>query len=385
MTDHDYRRVRAQMIASGGLPERRRASQSVGKVARVHVDDVIDAWGWPWGISAKELRQTLDEIDATEIELHINSPGGDCSEGVAMMNHLRDHKARVTAHIDGLAASAATVVMLGADHISASPGALVMVHDASTVAVGDAEEMTTAAMFIEKVSANIATLYAVKTGKSAEDMRALMRPKDTWLTADEAVELGLVDDTNDAAPAEQTAQAKARALALIPNLATACAVAIASQTPPAEPVDSTTSQPDQEVTVADAPDTPKVETGSPESPSTPTAPAVATAGPDHLAEITRLSTQVAQMQARDAARAKAEFFDSRTKLGKISPAERAEREADYDASPEVTMKFIDARAENSMVPASPIGHNGGLETVPNIDAELDAWASALGLPQGSIR
>jgi hypothetical protein len=276
-----------------------------------------------------------------------------------------------------------------------------MVHDASTFAFGDADEMRTAADFIDKVSGVMAGLYATKTGKPVEEIRALMSPKDTWLTADEALSLGLIDGLDESRSVADAEVAKAKALALVGGQVAAnmteaasgslvltgftpagqtidafdiyasgeltittdstpaeAALARASQTPSAEPVAQQHPTPTLEVTVADdAANTPVVP-GSDESPPTITAPVAAATGPDHLAEITRLSTQVAEMQAREATREKAEFFATAASQGRYTPAEQTELEAMYDKAPEETKAFILARAVGSMVPVAPVGHEG---------------------------
>src|SRR4051812_3626258 len=83
----------------------------VSDVATMRLYDVIDSWGGEWGISAREIADALDSVpDVKEINLHINSPGGDAFEGIAILNLLRQHPANVTAYVDGIAASAASFI-----------------------------------------------------------------------------------------------------------------------------------------------------------------------------------------------------------------------------------------------------------------------------------
>jgi ClpP class serine protease len=94
----------------------------VDGVATLRIYDVIDSWGGDWGISANEVAQALDQIgDVEEIRVRLNSPGGEVFEGIAIMNLLRSHPARVTAVVDGLAASAASFLATSADDTTMGP------------------------------------------------------------------------------------------------------------------------------------------------------------------------------------------------------------------------------------------------------------------------
>lgn len=149
---------------------------------------------WPWfedEISAAGLVKELDETDGvTQIDLHVNSPGGEAYEGVTIMNALRQHPARVTAHVDGMAASAASLLLLGAGEVLMYPGSQVMVHDASSFAFGFAADLQKAAEDLDHLSQTMAGVYADYTGGSPAEWRDIMRAE-TWFDGDEAVEAGL--------------------------------------------------------------------------------------------------------------------------------------------------------------------------------------------------
>lgn len=167
-----------------------------GKTAVMKIHDPIDDWGQPFGVSAKEFGQALDALDSdTEtIELHVHSPGGIAWEGIAIMNLLRQHSANVHAIVDGMAASAASYIVVGgADQVTMAPNATLMIHDASGLCVGQAADMKVMLDRLEMLSQNIAGIYADKAGGSVDDWRAAMQPE-TWFTADEAIEAGLADD-----------------------------------------------------------------------------------------------------------------------------------------------------------------------------------------------
>lgn len=161
-------------------------------VATLRLYDPIDSWGGEWGVSAKEFAKALDTLpdDTDEIRLHINSPGGEVYEGLAILNSLRNHKARVVAVVDGLAASAASFIAAGADEVVMGKNTQLMIHDAWGLCVGPAVDMRDMADRLDKISDNIASVYASRVPKG--DWRAAMLAE-TWFDADEAVTVGLAD------------------------------------------------------------------------------------------------------------------------------------------------------------------------------------------------
>lgn len=178
-------------------------------VATIRLYDPIDSWGGEWGVSAKEFVRSLDALpaDTGEIRLHINSPGGEVYEGITMLNALRNHKARVVAVVDGLAASAASFIATGADEVVMARNSQLMIHDAWGLCVGNAADMRDVAGRLDKISDNIASVYAAKAGGSVEDWRAAMLAE-TWYSDAEAVDAGLADRVEEpAAPEEQAKNA----------------------------------------------------------------------------------------------------------------------------------------------------------------------------------
>lgn len=171
-------------------------------VATIRLYDPIDSWGEWWGVSAKELAQTVDQLpaDVTEIQLHINSPGGDVFDGIAIMNTLRATNARVVAIVDGIAASAASFVAVAADEVVMAPNSELMIHDAWGLCVGNAAEMTAMAGLLAHLSDNIASIYAAKAGGTVAEWRAAME-RESWYSAEEAVAIGLADRVDTTAPA----------------------------------------------------------------------------------------------------------------------------------------------------------------------------------------
>lgn len=203
-------------------------------VAVLRLYDVIDSWGDIFGVSAREFGDALAAVptDVGRIELHINSPGGDAFEGVAIMNQLRQHPAKVTAVVDGLAASAASFIAASADELVMGQNSQLFVHDAWGICMGSAADMASMGAMLDKASNNIAGIYAAKAGDAVGSWRAAMRAE-TWFTDVEAVDAGLADRV--AEPAVDPAAAKD-----VWDLS----VYAASRTPKAEP------QPDDGADVA---------------------------------------------------------------------------------------------------------------------------------------
>jgi ATP-dependent protease ClpP protease subunit len=151
-----------------------------------------------WGTNAKDFAALFNEIDAKEIHLHINSPGGSVFDGLAIGAAVRDHSAKVIGKVDGMAASIASVILQYCDEREISRNASVMVHDAKGYAGGNEHQMRAAADLLGRVSDNIADVYAVRTGQgTAKSWRATMKSGDIWYSGNEALASGLVDAVVD--------------------------------------------------------------------------------------------------------------------------------------------------------------------------------------------
>lgn len=194
-----------------------------GADAELWIYDPIDSWGGEWGVSAKEVGVALSLVpdDVTTINLRINSPGGEVWDAMAIANLLRRHKARIVAHVDGIAASAASVIAVTCDEVVMGVGSQMMIHDAWMVTIGDAASLAAAAEQLDKDSLALAGLYAKKAGGTAEEWRAAMTAgarRETWYSAEEAVAAGLADRVVESA-ATKTVEARAKAmLAAMPGI-----------------------------------------------------------------------------------------------------------------------------------------------------------------------
>ena len=124
-----------------------------------------------------------------DITVWINSPGGDCVAAAQIYNMLMDYKGNVTVKIDGIAASAASVIAMAGTEVLMSPVSTMMIHNPATVAMGDHNEMQKAIEMLNEVKESIINAYEIKTGLSRAKLSHLM-DSETWMNANKAVELG---------------------------------------------------------------------------------------------------------------------------------------------------------------------------------------------------
>lgn len=180
-------------------------TSGAGDVFEIWFDDMIDDW---FGISAAMIVSALLEADGRDVLVHLNSPGGMVTEGLAIYNTFRQYAGKVTMRVEGLAASAASFVMLAGDETVIEPTGMVMVHDAWDITMGPAIEHRRTADLLDKVSDNIAGIYASKGGGTAAEWRTKMTENGdigTWYIGREAVDAGLADSVTDAPAVEDTA------------------------------------------------------------------------------------------------------------------------------------------------------------------------------------
>ena len=148
-------------------------------------------------ISDKAFKQDIENLgDVENITLHINSPGGRVFSAVAIANILKNHKAKVTANIDGLAASAATIITSACDTVRMPKNALFMIHNPITFAYGNNQEMQKTVQMLDKVKNSIIETYLNKTKTDKETLSELM-DNETWMNAEEAKEYGFIDEILD--------------------------------------------------------------------------------------------------------------------------------------------------------------------------------------------
>lgn len=136
-----------------------------------------------------------DELNAGngDITVWINSPGGDCIAAAQIYNMLMEYKGNVTVKIDGIAASAASVIAMAGTKVCVSPVSMMMIHNPMTVAMGNTGEMQKAIEMLDEVKESIINAYEIKTGLSRAKISHLM-DAETWMDANSAVEMGFADE-----------------------------------------------------------------------------------------------------------------------------------------------------------------------------------------------
>jgi len=146
-----------------------------------------------YGINAMDLREAISRAgDAETIIFNINTPGGSVFESREIIDVIRNVKAKTVAHIGSLCASAGTSIALACNEVEMANGAHFMIHNAFGMAYGDKSALRKTADFLEKLELSIIEDYTTKTGKSAEEISAMMEDE-TWMTAQEALDNGFID------------------------------------------------------------------------------------------------------------------------------------------------------------------------------------------------
>ena len=164
-----------------------------GSATDVYIFDEIGMWG----VTAQNFISDIKDLKDTPINLRINSLGGDVFDGLAIYNIIKKRTAKTTVYIEGIAASIATIIALGADEVVMSENSLFMIHNASGGAMGESKDLQKTAQVLDKITRQLAEVYESKTGLSQETIQDMM-DEETWLNAQEAFELGFIDTISDA-------------------------------------------------------------------------------------------------------------------------------------------------------------------------------------------
>lgn len=159
--------------------------------------DISNSSWWGDEVTPKDFKKDLDGLgDIKNLNIYINSGGGDVFAGTSIHNMLKRHSAYKTVYIDGIAASIASVIAMAGDKIIMPKNAMMMIHRAWTVLYGNANEFKKMADTLEQVDASISTAYEGKTGLESGEVLQLMEDE-TWFTASEAVEKGFADEIEE--------------------------------------------------------------------------------------------------------------------------------------------------------------------------------------------
>ena len=153
--------------------------------------EISDETWWGDEVTPQMFRSELNAAEG-DIDLWINSPGGDCYAAAQIYNMLMEYKGNVNVKIDGIAASAASVVAMAGSTVEISPLGLLMLHNPMTVSIGDTHEMERTITFLSEIKESIINAYELKTGLSRAKISRLM-DAETWMNAKKAVELGFAD------------------------------------------------------------------------------------------------------------------------------------------------------------------------------------------------
>ncbi len=152
--------------------------------------------GWFSENNAEAVRRKIQDVKAEKIHVHINSGGGSAFDGVAICNQLKQHSAEIIVHIDGWAASAASVIAMAGDKIIMPSNTMIMIHQASTFEYGNADLFEKTARDLRKIDSALVASYKKRFVGTDEELKQLLKDE-TWLTAEEAVALGLADEIAD--------------------------------------------------------------------------------------------------------------------------------------------------------------------------------------------
>lgn len=180
---------------AGRTENLRFTAKSKTKAEIVVYGPIGDSWDGS-GVSAKQFSDILKALPegTKEIDLRLNSPGGDCFDGMTIYNRLKQHPAKVTVYIDGLAASMASIIMLAGDQVIMGEGALVMIHLPWTMTFGNRKDIEATTERLMDIEEQMVSLYAKKTKLSRPEIKSMLE-KETWMDSAEAKEFGFIDST----------------------------------------------------------------------------------------------------------------------------------------------------------------------------------------------
>jgi len=293
-------------------------------------DEIGKSW---WGEDTVSAKQFLDDLNALgevdDITLRINSPGGDVFDGVAIHNSLKNHKAKVTAHVDGIAASAASFIAMAADKIVMPANSFLLIHGASGMSWGNADDMRAVADDLDRIDKSLTATYVTRAKSTTAKVKALMK-EDRLMDAAEAKQWGFAD--------EVTSEKKMAAKFSLRLLPKAAAETIRAQSgdgqgdppPPAEPEK-----------VSEVP------------PAPPTPPAPAVQEPPVASSAQVITLDAAKKQGVE---------EHRKYVGEVTDlctlAQQPERVGGYvranTSIEQVRKELLDARAQDPVLPHHPL-------------------------------
>ena len=168
-------------------------------------------------ISAKSITKELENT-TVPITVYLNTQGGDVFEGIEIYNLFKNHQSDITVEITGLCASAGTFIALGADKVVMDTGTQFMIHQASTIAYGNKEDIQKSLNALESIDKSIISIYKAKTGKSEEELEDMLK-KETWFDCEKALENGFIDEIKETVPKQKEEEKNNQSNIDIQNLA----------------------------------------------------------------------------------------------------------------------------------------------------------------------
>ena len=386
-----------------GVPNQRREwcriNAQAGEAAEILIYDVIGSY-W-METDAQTIATQIKALDADEIVVRINSPGGAAFDGIAIMNALRSHDAKVIVRVDGLAASAASVVAMAGDEIVMGEGAQMMIHEAWLYTSGDAAQLRSDADRLDKLSDSMAALYARRAGGEFDEWRALVAAE-TWFTAEEAVAAGLADRISTDAPASGELAAAfnlsqfrfaGRAQAPAPRIPSAEAVEVINRKEGimptlmdglrkrlgiAENADEATTLAALDEALAE-----QVEATAPAVTGIEARAGVVSVDADRFASMQSQLAEFEEFRTTQQAAAVTSYLNEAMRAGKFPPAKLAQYEALIKDAPDAARALIDSMPANTF-PVSEIGHDGDSPAAADESAQLTALADKSGFASGAI-
>lgn len=186
--EHILRTTRNLRDAPSGARQWFRFENRDSAAPSVYIYDEIGFFG----ITAADFLSEFRDITAPAVTLHLNSPGGDVFDGIAIYNELRSHRAKVNVVVDSIAASIASVIAMAGDTVTMTRGSMMMIHEPYSLVLGDAADMRKQAEALDIMGNSIASIYAARAGGTVEEWRARMA-EETWYGDQGAVDAGLAD------------------------------------------------------------------------------------------------------------------------------------------------------------------------------------------------
>lgn len=171
-------------------------AKKAGKRGEIYIYEDIGE-GWFGGITAKAFSDSIKDLgDVSALDIYINSPGGSVFDGIAIYNQIKRFSGEKIVHVDGIAASIASVIAMAGDEVRIAANGMIMIHDPWGMSVGTAGEMRKYADSLDKVRETLLSTYVAKTGRAEKEISDWMAAE-TWMNAEESVKFGFATKTTE--------------------------------------------------------------------------------------------------------------------------------------------------------------------------------------------